>query len=66
MVAHPLLSGEAAAVVGISQSRFNQLVREHRVPVAATTQSGTRIFERRVIEVLAARRREAERSAEAR
>jgi DNA-binding transcriptional MerR regulator len=56
MVAQPLLSHEAAEIVGISPSRFRQLVREHRVPVAATTGSGTRLFERKVIEDLARRR----------
>jgi DNA-binding transcriptional MerR regulator len=60
MVAHPMLSGEAAEVLGLSTSRFRQLVRERRVPVAETTKSGMRLFERRVIEGLAARRREAE------
>lgn len=60
MVAKPLLSHEAARIVGVSAGRFRQLVREGRVPPVAVTESGTRLFERQAVEafVRETRRRE--------
>jgi hypothetical protein len=58
---HPLLSHEAAPIAGISLGRFRQLVREGRIKPAAVTPSGTRLFERHVVEEFA-RQRDAERT----
>lgn len=55
MIEQPLLSGEAARILGVSADRVRELEVAGRL-VAVRTPSGTRLYERAQVEELAAAR----------
>ena len=58
-----ITSAEAARILGRAPDTVRWMARTRRIPVAVQTSAGIRLFSRRLVEAIAAKRRGEERTA---
>ena len=61
-----LTPADASRILGVAPATVRQMARSGTLPVAARTESGNRLFERKAVEALATKRGVAKRNKERR
>jgi excisionase family DNA binding protein len=59
-----LTPADAARILGVAPATVRQMARQGTLPVAAATEGGNRLFDRRAVEALARKRQKAQQTSQ--